>query len=108
MATRISQRDLHRCQYAGCHRTSELAVHHIIPRRLGGTDHPWNLITLCREHHGAQPVHHYDSRLCVSDAELATEKAQRDAQQAEKTRLAAEARRDKEQRTFSGAGGWCL
>ena len=75
MVTTILWRDNHRCQYAGCTKTTDLEVHHILPRRLGGTDHPWNLLTLCSEHHGMQPVHHHDPCLCLSDATLQCERA---------------------------------
>ena len=68
------------CQYEPCgifHEQSKggwyhhtLEVHHIIPRRLGGTDHPANLITLCHEHHRIQPAHHHDVGLVVCDADI--------------------------------------
>lgn len=67
------------CQYEKCGRLEcymkhrqhhNLEVHHIIPRRLGGTDHPANLITLCHEHHRIQPAHHHDVGLVVCDADI--------------------------------------
>ena len=78
----IIQRD--KCgQYGGCTISEEdtldergmwhyhtLEVHHIIPRRLGGTDHPANLITLCHDHHRIQPAHHYNIGLVLCDADL--------------------------------------
>lgn len=69
------------CQYEGCDIQHEqligqqyhyLEVHHIIPRRIGGTDHPGNLISLCQNHHKIQPAHHYDVGLVLSDADLET------------------------------------
>jgi hypothetical protein len=47
-----------------------LEVHHIIPRRLGGTDHPANLISLCHDHHRIQPAHHHDSGVVLCDADI--------------------------------------
>lgn len=64
-------RDKH-CQFEGCTSSERLEVHHIIPRRLGGSEHPKNLITLCRKHHKIQPAHHYDAPLVLSNIELAT------------------------------------
>lgn len=68
------------CQYAPCgifHEQSQggggchiLEVHHIVPRRLGGTDHPRNLISLCHDHHRTQPAHHYDAGLVACDADI--------------------------------------
>ncbi len=79
MRHHILQRD-RVCQYEPCgifHEQSKggwyyhnLEVHHIIPRRLGGTDHPANLISLCHDHHRIQPAHHYDSGLVVCDADI--------------------------------------
>lgn len=47
-----------------------LEVHHIIPRRLGGTDHPANLVSFCHDHHRIQPAHHYDVGLVICDADI--------------------------------------
>jgi 5-methylcytosine-specific restriction endonuclease McrA len=44
-------RDQHRCQAPGCRNTWFLEVHHIIPRRLGGTNDLNNLTTLCSACH---------------------------------------------------------
>ena len=41
------------CQFNPCYDNINLEVHHIIPRRLGGADHPANLITLCPSCHGS-------------------------------------------------------
>lgn len=53
----ILQRDLFTCQ--DCGRTPDylmlLHVHHIIPRRDGGTNDPSNLITLCSGCHHQRP-----------------------------------------------------
>ena len=77
MRAHILKRDGH-CQYEGCgeidgyekdtRRICTLEVHHIIPRRLGGTDHPANLIALCHDHHRIQPAHHHDAGLVLCDA----------------------------------------
>ena len=51
----VLARDRHRCQAPGCGRTRFLEVHHVTPRRKGGTNRPENLTTLCgachRLHH---------------------------------------------------------
>ena len=39
---------------AVCGTTSRLEADHIIPPKLGGTDHPSNLQTLCRTHNAAK------------------------------------------------------
>ena len=79
MRWHILKRDRH-CQYEGCGIFHEqhvskwqyhsLEVHHIIPRRLGGTDHPANLIALCHDHHRIQPAHHHDAGLLIRDADI--------------------------------------
>jgi hypothetical protein len=43
-------RDRHRCQVPGC-RSTNIDVHHLHARALGGTHDEWNLITLCEAHH---------------------------------------------------------
>lgn len=65
----IVLRDKH-CQFEGCLVREYLEVHHIIPRRLGGSEHPKNLISLCSKHHAIQPAHHYTAPLCLSDSSL--------------------------------------
>jgi hypothetical protein len=45
LKAKILQRDEHHCYV--CHKDYELEVHHILPRRLGGTHKENNLITLC-------------------------------------------------------------
>ena len=65
MRDRIINRDKV-CQFEYCTDNINLEVHHIIPRRLGGTDHPANLITLCHEHHRIQGAHHYDVGLILN------------------------------------------
>jgi len=47
----VLSRDRHQCQAPGCGRTRFLEVHHIKPRRLGGTNKPENLTTLCGSCH---------------------------------------------------------
>ncbi|MDQ7822381.1 MAG: HNH endonuclease signature motif containing protein [Candidatus Eremiobacteraeota bacterium] len=48
---KILKRDRFRCQVPGCRCRRNLHVHHIIRRSQGGSDDPWNLITLCEAHH---------------------------------------------------------
>lgn len=48
---RILQRDGSQCTRCKC--STDLHVHHIVPRRLGGTADDINLITLCSKCHGA-------------------------------------------------------
>jgi len=43
----VLARDQHRCRAPGCGRTRFLEVHHIVPRRKGGSNGPENLVTLC-------------------------------------------------------------
>ena len=43
------QRDHYQCRICGGYRNVE--VHHITPKKAGGTHHLKNLITLCQEHH---------------------------------------------------------
>ena len=43
----VLSRDQHRCQAPGCRNTWFLEIHHIIPRRFGGTNDLSNLITMC-------------------------------------------------------------
>jgi 5-methylcytosine-specific restriction endonuclease McrA len=51
----IIERDENVCTMCGekGHTFDELEVHHIIPRSMEGSDHPHNLVTLCKKcHHG--------------------------------------------------------
>ena len=41
----------YRCAIPECYRDDVLEVHHVIPRRSGGTDDIHNLIVLCPTHH---------------------------------------------------------
>lgn len=67
----ILRRDGFCCQHAGCDATEMLEVHHIIPRRAGGSDHPVNLITLCHKHHVMQGTHGNGSVRGLADRKLA-------------------------------------
>lgn len=59
IAASVRERDGHTCQGCGVkwkrridgRSKPRFAVHHIIPRRKGGPDEPWNLITLCPKCH---------------------------------------------------------
>lgn len=46
---KILRRDSFKCQMCG--NGESLSIHHIIPRAEGGSDHPRNLITLCKNCH---------------------------------------------------------
>lgn len=50
---RVYERDEHRCQHCGRHSrprgSAELHIRHVVPRPRGGSDHPRNLLTLCRK-----------------------------------------------------------
>lgn len=52
---RVYERDDHRCQHCGRHSrprgSAELRIRHVVPRPRGGSDHPRNLLTLCRKCH---------------------------------------------------------
>jgi len=52
---RVYERDEHRCQHCGRHSrprgSAELRIRHVVPRPRGGSDHPRNLLTLCRKCH---------------------------------------------------------
>lgn len=69
------------CQYENCGVFSNLEVHHIITRRLGGSDHPANLISLCHNHHKIQASHYYDVGiiLCGADIDIAKNRKIRQA-----------------------------
>jgi hypothetical protein len=49
----VIQRDHERCRVPGCRAATYVDIHHIVPRALGGTHEPWNLMLLCDAHHGA-------------------------------------------------------
>lgn len=70
IARAILRRDKFTCQYNGCELPYNLTVHHIIPRRVHGSDHPSNLISLCDKHHALQPAHYHPAGrlvLCKED-----------------------------------------
>jgi hypothetical protein len=50
-AYRIFTRDGWRCQAPRCRSRARLHAHHIIFRSLNGPDAPWNLVTVCEDHH---------------------------------------------------------
>ncbi|MEN8008407.1 MAG: HNH endonuclease [Candidatus Krumholzibacteriota bacterium] len=47
----VLARDRHKCRRKGCNHNRFLDIHHIVPRRKGGTNDPANLITLCSSCH---------------------------------------------------------
>lgn len=70
IAMLIQLRDSFTCQFEGCAETDLLEVHHIIPRRAMGGDHPKNLITLCHKHHVLQGTHGIGSVRGLADKRL--------------------------------------
>lgn len=50
---KVLSRDRHRCQAPGCPGTRFLEVHHIVPKRHGGSNEMANLTTLCAACHAA-------------------------------------------------------
>jgi hypothetical protein len=46
----VLDRDDNQCRF--CDASSDLEVHHILPRRYEGPDHPENLVTVCQSCHG--------------------------------------------------------
>lgn len=59
---RVYERDDYRCQHCDGEEVpggaTELRVRHIVPRSRGGSDHPRNLLTLCRKCDSRLPEHH--------------------------------------------------
>lgn len=47
----VLARDRHRCRRKGCGHAHFLEIHHIVPRSLGGSNRPDNLVTLCSACH---------------------------------------------------------
>jgi 5-methylcytosine-specific restriction endonuclease McrA len=47
----VLARDRHRCRRKGCSHNRFLDIHHLVPRREGGTHDPANLVTLCASCH---------------------------------------------------------
>lgn len=48
---KVFERDNFICQRKGCGAREKLAVHHIIPRKMGGTNALDNLMTVCMNCH---------------------------------------------------------
>lgn len=58
-------RDEYKCQDCGvhCHHKVRIQAHHIIPRRLGGTDNLDNLVTLCASCHHKRERRYADAMI---------------------------------------------
>ena len=52
----VLARDGHRCQAPGCGSGRFLEVHHIRPRKAGGSNKPDNMITLCAACHSVSRI----------------------------------------------------
>lgn len=70
----VNLRDERRCRQLiengkRCNEDRWIDYHHIVPRKNGGSNHPDNLITLCRFHHDL--IHRYEIELKASPIEPA-------------------------------------
>lgn len=66
----VYKRDGFQCALCGCH--DGLQVHHVVPRREGGSDFPDNLITLCPKCHAqAHGTDVYPGIMTQADVEQA-------------------------------------
>jgi len=64
----VLARDRHRCTTSGCGATRFLEVHHVVPRRAGGSNRADNLVTLCNRchrfaHDARSTPSHVDARI---------------------------------------------
>ncbi len=50
----LLDRDGHRCVYCGETEPDKLTIDHLIPRRHGGPDRPWNLAIACEHCNGSK------------------------------------------------------
>ena len=66
---KVLRRDHDRCRVPGCHASTNLDLHHLVPRERGGTHDLENLIVLCEGHHLA---HHEGSLVITGTASTAT------------------------------------
>ena len=57
----VERRDHHRCTVPGCRASTELELHHIVPRAQGGGHAPDGITSLCTPHH----VAHHAGRLRI-------------------------------------------
>ena len=60
----VLARDRHRCQSPGCGNTRFLEIHHIVPRKQGGSNQAENLQILCSRCHAF--LHTRETRNVVS------------------------------------------
>lgn len=65
------------CFICGTHRPNSIEIHHVVPRRYGGSDAPENLVNLCSSCHSAIENIYDDSfyeRLGVEEADISIER----------------------------------
>lgn len=66
----ILRRDSHTCRYCGAKAPDvEITVDHVIPKALGGTDDPSNLVAACRDCNSGKTSAHPDSPLVAGVAD---------------------------------------
>lgn len=65
------------CEVCGECRDGYVCYHHLVSRGAGGSDHPFNLMSLCQKHHNevhsvglARFVHNYNIDLILKGWEL--------------------------------------
>ena len=65
----VLARDRYRCTTPGCRSARYLEVHHVKPRRVGGSNRPGNLVTLCSRCHAF--AHEQAVRLAPAQVSIA-------------------------------------
>lgn len=68
----VLRRDNHTCRYCGASAPNvQLEVDHVVPRSLGGSDRPWNLVTACHDCNGGKSAMRPDQPLIEGPSEEA-------------------------------------
>jgi hypothetical protein len=98
----IFRRDIYTCHYCGASAPDVvLTVDHILPKTLGGTDLPDNLVTACTECNSGKSSTQPDRNL-VSEVRREAERWQ-----AEPPRLPRRLDPEEDEITADYQGGWC-